>query len=320
MSYTIVSKYSNELSSEEWIEIKDSFNLVFEKDFDLKYFKNKYTLNPLGFSCHGILYFNTKIVGFFTVIPRKYNFFDKKKLIGLGCDAYIMKQHRVNEFFLKEMSDSIIIKISEFGVNNFISLPNPNAYRYWKILGKWKDIDGLDYYYFPVNIGKIVFKKSILAYLSYGVSYVISFIFKLFYYRSINTSTSNISIDMDDKTKKERFFLDTYDYLKLRNNDWACYRIVEENGVKVAYIIYINRQSKRNFALAVFKLVSQLGLKVDMILYIGNLKKKPINLFKVPKSKRPREMNFIGLCKDKNEQEILKIHNWDISLVDFDNR
>ena len=30
MSYKIVAKYSNELAPIEWIEIKDSFNLIFK--------------------------------------------------------------------------------------------------------------------------------------------------------------------------------------------------------------------------------------------------------------------------------------------------
>jgi hypothetical protein len=320
MSYKVICKYSNELTENEWIEIQKSFNLVFEKDFNLNYFKNKYTLNPLGFSCHGILYCDKEIVGCFTVIPRDYSFFGKNELIGLGCDAYIIKKHRIDEFFLKEMADSVLSRISEFNVNKFISLPNPNAYRYWKILGKWKDIGVLDYYVFPVNIVKLVFKKSILRYLSFSFSYVISFLFKLFYFRSTSIVESEIDIDFNDKAKKERFILESYYYLKLNNNDWACYRVYEEDGVKVAYIIYINILSKRNIALTLFKLVSQLGLEIDMVLYIGNLKNKPLNLIKVPTSKQPRKMNFIGLSINDNGNAFFNLNNWEISLVNFDNR
>lgn len=320
MPYKIISKYSNELSENEWLEIKDSFNLVFEKNFNLSYFKDKYTLNPLGFSCHGILYSENRIVGSFTVIPRNYNFFGEKKIIGLGCDAYIMKKHRVDEFFLKKMSDSVVSKMSEFNVNIFISLPNPNAYRYWKILGKWKDIGILNYYAYPVNIGKIVFKKSYLKHLSFGVSYLSSFFFSLIYSQSKKISTSKISIDINDKTKSERFCLDSYNYLLLDNNTWACYRIFDEDGVKVAYIIYINKQSKKYLSLAIFKLVSQEGLKIDMVLYIGNLKNKPINLIKIPKGKEPRKMNFIGFSNNFNDLEFLELSNWDVNLVNFDNR
>ena len=110
-SYKIISKFSNDLTENEWIEIKDSFNLIFKKKNEISYFKQKYCLNPLGFSCHGILYKNTKIVGCFTIIPRSYIVFGKKKLIGVGCDAFILKKHRINAHFLKLMSESIYIKI-----------------------------------------------------------------------------------------------------------------------------------------------------------------------------------------------------------------
>ena len=35
MSYKIIAKYSNELAYSEWLEITNSFNLIFEKDFNL---------------------------------------------------------------------------------------------------------------------------------------------------------------------------------------------------------------------------------------------------------------------------------------------
>jgi hypothetical protein len=321
MSYKIIAKYSKDLTPYEWLEIKNSFNLIFEKDFNLEYFKRKYSLNPLGFSCHGILYSNNAIVGSFTVLPRNYFILGKEKLIGIGCDAFILEHHRTDAHFLKEMSESVFSKISEFNIHSFISLPTlSNPYRYWKIIGKWKDIGVLDYYIFPVNIGKLLFKRPVLKHLSFVIAYIISFSFRLFYIRSKKISLKKIYIDINDKTKKERFFLDSYKYLNLSKNNWACYRIYEEAGVKVAYIVYINNQSKKNLALIIFKLVSDLGLKIDLIMYIGNLKHRPINLIKVPEKLKPRKMNFIGLSRDENKQEILDFNNWNVSLADFDNR
>jgi hypothetical protein len=321
MSYKIVAKYSNELTHSEWLEITNSFNLIFEKDFDIEYFKSKYSFNPLGFSCHGILYCNNKIVGCFTIIPRNYFVHGKEKLIGIGCDAFILEQHRSDAHFLKKMSESVFSKISEFNIYNFISLPTLSTpYKYWKILGKWKDIGVLDYYVFPVNIGKLIFKKSVFKYFSFITVYIISFLFKLFYLKSNKISSRKIHIDINEITKKERFFLDSYKYITLSNNDWACYRIVEEDGLKVAYIIYVNKKSKKNISSIIFKIISNFGLKIDMILYIGNLKKYPINFIKVPEKLHPRKANFIGLCKNKNTQEIFDLNNWDVSLVDFDIR
>lgn len=321
MSYKIIAKYSNELTHSQWLEITNSFNLIFEKDFDIEYFKSKYSLNPLGFSCHGILNYNNKIVGCFTIIPRNYFVHGKEKLIGIGCDAFIVKEHRSDAHFLKKMSESVFSKISEFNIYNFISLPTLSTpYKYWKILGNWKDIGVLDYYVFPVNIGKLIFKKSIFKYLSFITIYIISFLFKLFYIKSNKSYSRKIHIDMNKKTKKERFFLDSYKYITLSNNDWACYRIVEEDGLKVAYIIYINKKSKKNISSIIFEMISNKGLQIDMILYIGNLKNNPVNFIKVPEKFHPRKTRFIGLCKNESIQEIIDFRNWDVSLVDFDIR
>lgn len=321
MSYRIIAKYSNELKQIEWLEIKNSFNLIFKKDFNVQYFKSKYSLNPLGFSCHGILYKNDKIVGSFTILPRNYFVHGEKKLIGIGCDAFIIEKHRKDPHFLKKMSESVFSKISEFNINCFISLPTLSTpYKYWKILGKWRDIGVLDYYLFPVNVGKLVFKKSIFKYLSFIAAYIISYLFKLIYTNSKKLSIKKIYIEMNEISKKERFFLDSYKYVILSNNDWACYRIVEEKGFKIAYIIYINKKSNKNISSIIFKIISNTGLKIDMILYIGNLKNKPFNLIKIPKKLYPRKANFIGICKEENELEIFDFDSWDVSLADFDIR
>ena len=321
MSYKIIAKYSNQLSNVEWRKIKESFNLVFEKDFDLKYFKSKYCLNILGFSCHGILYNDNVVVGCFTILPRNYNFFGTKKLIGVGADAFVLKDHRVDAFFLKKMSESVMSKFAEFGINSFIALPTlSNPYRYWKLIAKWQDIGELDYYIFPINIFKIIFKKTILKNFSFVLAFFISYCFKLFYQFSKKNPVSKISLDINNKNRKKRFFLDTYKYIYLSKNNWACYRIYNENNLNVAYIIYLNNKSKKFLSSIIFKIISDSALQVDLIMYVGNLKYRPINLVKLPNKLKPRKINFIGITENSCKKEILDFNNWDVSLVDFDMR
>ncbi|GHV47970.1 hypothetical protein FACS1894181_02560 [Bacteroidia bacterium] len=106
VDYQIVGKTSIELTEKEWQELSCSFNSIFDKEFSVEYFKDKYLHSYLNFSIHGFLLYQEQIVGMFSIIPRLYNFSGEHKIIGLGCDAFILPNHRKDEFFLKEMADA----------------------------------------------------------------------------------------------------------------------------------------------------------------------------------------------------------------------
>ena len=68
------------------------FNVVFKKQFSVQHFKTKYFGSSLGYSVHGILFYNTQIVGMFTAIPRQYIYKEEEITIALGCDAFHLKR------------------------------------------------------------------------------------------------------------------------------------------------------------------------------------------------------------------------------------
>lgn len=324
MSYKIISKFSYEFSENDWFEIKESFNLIFKKTYSINFFKNKYTGCSMGYSTHSMLYFNDKIVGCFTIIPRDYSVFNKRETIGLACDAYIFEDHRNDELFLRKLSDSAISKINDQKITKFISLPNPNAYKYWKYLSNWKDIGELDYFAYPVNLSKLIFKKPLLSFLSLKFFCVLSFFFKIIYTFSNNVKEKNIFIKLDKLSNKQRFNSDAYNYIELNNKSWGYYRIYKEEYLNVAYISYINFLSKKNISAMINKIIIESGSEIDLIVYVGNLSNKPLNLFKLPKKKYPRILFFTGITKYETDFEqsnnFFNINNWEVGLVNFDNR
>jgi len=324
MSYKIISKFSYELSENDWFEIKESFNLIFKKNNSINFFKNKYTDCSMGYSTHGILYFKDKIVGCFTIIPRDYSVFNKREIIGLACDVYILEDHRKDELFLRKISDSAICKIKDKKITKFISLPNFSAYKYWKYLSNWKDIGELDYFAYPVNFSKLIFKKPLLSFLSLKFFCILSFLFKIIYAFSNNVKEKNIFIKLDKLSNKQRFNLDAYNHIKLNNKSFGYYRIYKEEYLNVAYIVHINFLSKRNISAMINKIIIESGAEIDLIVYVGNLSNKPLNLFRLPKNKYPRRLFFTGIIKHNTDFEqnnnFLNINNWEVSLVNFDNR
>ena len=222
------------------------------------------------------------------------------------------------------MSEIAIFNIKKKKVTRFISLPNPQAYNYWKFISNWKDIGELDYYIFPVNYSKLIFKNSTLSFLSLSLSLIISYFFKIVHIFSDNIKKRNIFIHFDEFSRKQRFNLDDYFHIKLNNKSWGYYRIYNEEGLNVAYIIHINSLSKKNISNMINKMIYENGSKIDLIAYIGNLNIKPINLLKLPKYKYPRKLVFTGLTleklKNSHDIDFFDLKNWQVNLVNFDNR
>ena len=318
-NYKIIAKETKSLTIEDWKSFVSNFNSVFEKSFSLKYFKNKYFQSSKGFSFHGILYFEKQIVGMVSIIPRLYKINFSNEHVGLVCDAFILKNHRQNEFFLKNMSESAIDLAKINNINRFISIPNQNAYSYWKYFASWKDIGELNYYFIPVKISKLINKNFyFLDYLSSFLFKSITLIFlKIFSDKSLNHKNFFI---LKNKSFYEERFSDNYIKVVLKDKSSFVYKIYNENGIITAYILDFNPISKKGINEALFHILFKEMTKIDLIVYIGNIKIKPFYFIKVPDKKVPRKLNFIGLSFVDNDFDFFDINKWEISLANFDNR
>ncbi len=318
--YQIVAKKTNELSEQEWVEFTVAFNAVFKKDFNPVHFKEKYFGSSLGYSVHGLLIFENSIVGMFSAIPRNYILNKKEVNIALGCDAFILKAHRKDEFFLKRMADVVTEIMKENGVFHFISIPNKTAYPYWKYYGGWKDIGNLSYYILPLKISKLIGKYQFLDFLS-------SFTFKsLINFCTVvpvlskKQTPKSIFLKRDQEYEKQRYSLE-YCIRKVLNKFSFVYKLYKEDNILTAYLIDCFPLSPANIALALKQIIKETKGKIDVILFVGKIDNPPFFFFKVPLKKEPRKQPFIGLSFDDSfDIDFFLINSWDVSLANFDNR
>ena len=77
-NFTFVSKKTNQLNNEELKELIKLHNETMNDKRTEKTFKEKYLYNFLGFSFHGLMKSDGKIVGCYNVIPYEFIFFSKK--------------------------------------------------------------------------------------------------------------------------------------------------------------------------------------------------------------------------------------------------
>ena len=320
--YKIRSKTSDELTENDWLDLTNAFNEVFKKQFTVSFFKEKYLKTCLHFSIHGLLVFDNKIVGMFSVIPRLYNINGNEKIIGLGCDAFILPNHRKDDFFLQEMANAAYEICRKNNVYGLISIPNPTAYPYWKYYGNWIDIATLEYFVLPYKISKLLKISNFFdIFSSLFVKTALSFLNLLAFERT-DFPKKKISLIRDDRFIVERYNKnDNYKIYRLSEKKYFVIREYDEDGVKTIYLIDCYPLSKYMLIKALHQIIKDFKGQFDVILFVGKIDNVPFPLIKVPKSKEPRIQPFTGyLFTETQENDFLSISSWNVCLADFDNR
>ena len=321
-NYKIISKTSDELTENEWSDLTNAFNEVFKKKFRVSYFKEKYFKTCLHFSIHGFLLFDNQIVGMFSVIPRLYDFDGNEKLIGIGCDAFILSNHRKDDFFLQEIASAAYEICKKNNLYYLISIPNPTAYPYWKYYGNWIDIATLDYYILPYNISKLLKISKLFDLISSLFFKTTLFLFNLISFEKQCFPKKKISLVRNDTFISQRFNKeDNYKIYELDEKKYFVVREYDEDGVKTIYLVDCYPLSKHMLLKALRQIVKDFRGRFDILLFVGKIDKTPFPLIKVPKSKEPRIQPFTGLLLSDEKKECFgSIASWSIGLVDFDNR
>ena len=253
------------------------------------------------------------------MIPNKYFINDSEQTIALTCDAFILSEHRKNENFLKKMALDAFSFFKKHGVFRYISIPNPQAYPYWKYFVKWRDIGNLDYYIIPIRLSKILNLKFFPDFLVMILFKSLSFFFSKSILFSKSHEIKKIRIDRSNNFYKHRF-IENYQIKVLENGVKLAYKKYDENGIITVYIIDIFPKSKSSISKAIDFLINKEKLKMDILIFIGKMNYAPFYFLKVPKNKEPRSQPFIGFSLIDNDYDFFNIDNWDVSLANFDNR
>lgn len=316
---------TNEWNDKEWYTYQQSFNTVFEKDFNLNYFKHKYNTSLDGHSYHALLLNNDQnVVGACSVIPFKYNKDLEIIKIGQAVDVFILEEFRTDPLMLRRMYFQLKTLLS---VNAFIAVmavPNALAYPYWKNIVKWKDVGDLNYWIFLIRVGNILKKWSFLNKFSLTFSY-----FWLgFNAIMILIANNKEKHSLYELVTDEEFCINRYtkDHIKVIVRDIVFfYKIYDEKGVKTAYLIDAKQNGRLTYK-ALFKGVNYINRKTnaDMVLYVGSMKLFQTLMIKVPKRFEPKKLPLTCDILKKEDVEtyasMLKLEHWNFGLLNYDVR
>ena len=157
-NFIFVFKKTNELKADEIKQLIKLHNETMNKERTETEFKEKYLYNFLGFSFHGLMILNGKILGCYTVIPQEFVFFSKKIIFGQWCENLIHKDFRGSFMNFKKMGNIVNEQLKKFKIFFVYGLPNRSLYVVSKRLLGMKDIGKLNYYVYPNNLKKFITK------------------------------------------------------------------------------------------------------------------------------------------------------------------
>lgn len=313
-----LGKTTKELSDKDFSELSILFNNVFHKNIAVSYFKNKYHSPLNGSSFHGLMYSDKDIiVGALTFIPFSYQFFDTQIVAASAVDLMIHEDYRKDFLSVKKMYNVALDKAANV-IDFLYAVPNSNAYLYWTKFLKWRDIGQINYFIQVLNISIIKKKLSSFNWFSNTFSNFLNRMVLDFGFKDNELKYSIYKVNDEDYYNYR--FKGRYNELS-ESNKKAYYSIVDEVGVRTAYIVDLLPFSA-GWLRKVFKLINAREKhNIDVIIYIGNNLNSQINLFKVPRKLEPRILKLIAISlSGKVDDRLYELKNWQFNLSNFDVR
>jgi len=316
-------KTTSEVTKAEWESYVDSFNEIFDKDFTLHHFEQKYKKTIESESYHVFLMHQSKIVGACTNIPFEYLYQNDPIKTGLMVDVFILQEFRDDPYHLYRMYKLLKEKLLKNNVALVIAVPNDNSYSYWKNIVKWKDIGLLQYYVLPVKADKIVpYLGNLLNYFLKSVAWLMIKISHLF---NSKEKLLSIRINKDKNLLEDHRYFDFHQTGK-SDGSFFSYNVVSEDSIKTCYLIdfyntITNRKDISSLRSAITKILKD--EVIDLIVFVGKLNFVQNILFRVPRKLEPKKLYLTCdlLQPEKiDEQLVSNIDNWDFGLFNYDVR
>ncbi len=308
-----------ELSARQRDQFCELFTRVFQKKMGRHAFERKYTQTPLGYSYHGLMTIEERIVGAYNLVPYRYSYFGEERLFGLSVDAMIDVEYRQGPFNMVKMAKSVYRPAAEDGVVFAFGFPNDRAYAFTRRVLRWNDLGVLDFYALLLNVG--AFCRSLRWANSLSRRGAAAWAHLPRWPRS-RRSEFPVQKVCDGAFRRHRYD-ERHGVIQVKDGGEATYCIYEEDdGVRVLYLIDVTPMTANHFADAVRRLHRVTDASIDLMLYVGHLPFAGRGLIRVPAARRPRHIKMCGKILDPQriDERILQIDNWNVNISNFDVR
>lgn len=314
---------TQEWTDKEWDSFVCSFEAVFQRGLASEYFKHKYCTVCDRHSYHALLLNDDgEVVGNVSIIPYYYHRDNNEVKIGLGADVFIRKEYRSDPLMLRRMYKKLTKLLIENGIVAVMAVPNATAYPYWKNVVKWKDVGAISYWAFPVKVGNILRRLKFLNLFSLAYAYL-SLIVAGVCNTLVHSKQKKFSLNIvDDESFRDSRFYGDYHLVK-KEDCVNFYRVVEEEGVRTAYLIYSMQNGRLTYRSLLAGVTDVLkNHKIDLILFVGPLRLFQTLFIRIPRKFEPKRLPLTCDLLTENEQlkDMLNFDNWDFGLLNYDVR
>jgi len=315
-----IFKRTNELSDEEIRQICQLFYAVYNKEKPIDKYLKQFGQTIFGYSYHGLMVDEGKIVGCYAAIPMEYTYFGENQVFALSVDTMISKSYRGNLANLRKMANLVYEELVKDGIPFIYGFPNKNFYLVKKRVLGWVDIGRLDYYILPIRVSALIKSFKILDIISMLFSKLLVLLSKIV---PVGKETDGFFIEKVNDNKFLSYRYDNgYRIIKSVNNSLFVYKIDHEEGLRVAYLLDVYPMNKKALAYSVETIFCNDKNDIDLIGYLGKLHFRPISLLKVPKRMESKAVRMSGkiLINSRIDNRIYNIDNWNVNLSNFDVR
>ncbi len=310
---------TDRLSQADKDQICKLFFKVYGKNISKEDFDRKYLCTPSGYSYHGLMLVDGRILGAFNMVPYRYKYFGRDALFGLSVDLMVDEQHRGGPFNIRSMADPVCQAMQKDGIDFVFGFPNEAAYPCIKKLLGWRDIGELDYYVLPNRIGALAPRLRSMNCLSRLLTAGL-----VHWPGSSDTAVPAYNIQkVCDAAFEAHRYDGQHQCLEVGNGGKCMYRVyTEDDKTRTLYILDVDPLAEAAFREAVEALYRRYSTSTDVMLYVGRLPFRPRPLLRVPASMRPRRVRMCGklLTPGVVDDRIFHIENWNVNISNFDVR
>lgn len=312
-----ICKKTTELSDEELMQISELFESVFLKKRSVEIIKNQCFQNPLGYSYHGLIVDNNRIVGMNAFVPSFYYANGIRVKIANSIDSMVLKPYR--DFF--NFMDMLTVAYDEMKKDDVvyvIGYPNDMSYPILTKSKLMKDIGRMNIYCLPFRIGGVKKSLTILNVISMTLCKFFVFACGMFASNKKVSFVYEKEAQSYDATRYKRF---DGKYNVVEKGDYSfMYKIKEQEGVRTAFLIDVKNKSPKAFNAAIKYIIKYHNKEFDLILYPGCLPFGNTSLIKLPRKAEPKNFYFVGreLKKGIMGEGVWNINNWDTNLSNYD--
>lgn len=310
-------KKTTELSQRELSQIADLFEEVFKKPRPTDVILNQYIYNPLGYSYHGLIVDNGKIVGLNTFVPSYYLALGKRVKCANSIDSMVSKPYR-DLFNFMDMLNAAYVEMKRDDVVFVLGYPNDTSYPILTKSKLMRDIGKMNIFCLPYRIGGV---KPSLAFLNWAsMAFCGLFVGLCGLFASDKEACFRYEKEAEtyDATRYKRFD-GQYDIVE-RDGCTFMFKIREQEGVRTAFIIDVKRKSPKAFNTAVKYIIKNHGKEFDLLLYPGCLPFGNASMIKMPRKAEPKNFYVTGreLKKGVMGNDVWHIESWDTNLSNYD--